>query len=329
MRRFVIALSVLILVLAGLSSAYASAPTTPAAALGGGKISGVVPTRAIAAQRALQQAALRPTRVNNLVYHNGPVMHTNKTFAIYWVPSGFVISSSYNSIINKYFQDVATDSGKTSNVYYSTTQYFDNTNGNILYSSSFGGSVLDTNPFPTSGCSDTVSQTTVCLSDAQLQSEINRVATAQGWPRGSTSMFFLFTAKNVGSCYDSANCAFSQYCAYHSSFGTGASTTIYANQPYADTVTAACDAGQHPNGNDADATINVTSHEHAEAITDYLGNAWYDRTGAENGDKCAWTFGTALGNTGSGLYNQAIGTGKYYLQREWSNRISGCVLTGT
>jgi hypothetical protein len=50
--------------------------------------------------------------------------------------------------------------------------------------------------------------------------------------------------------------------------------------------------------------------------------------GAENGDKCAWTFGAALGSTATGQYNQVIGTGKYFLQREWSNHSSGCVLRG-
>ena len=47
----------------------------------------------------------------------------------------------------------------------------------------------------------------------------------------------------------------------------------------------------------------MTSHEQ--------GNAWYDSQGYEKGDKCAWTFGSALGFTGSGLYNQAIGSGRY------------------
>jgi hypothetical protein len=94
-------------------------------------------------------------------------------------------------------------------------------------------------------------------------------------------------------------------------------------------VSAACGSGQSPNNDDADSTINVLSHEHNEAITDPLGNAWYDRRGAENGDKCAWNFGTALGGAPEHLYNQVIGTGTYYLQQEWSNRSSGCVLTGT
>ena len=105
--------------------------------------------------------------------------------------------------------------------------------------------------------------------------------------------------------------------------------TLYANQPYTMTVPSACDSGQHPNGDDADPTINVVSHEHNEAITDEQGNAWYDRVGYENGDKCAWDFGTPLGSTAYGQYNQVINGHTYYLQREYSNATSRCVLTGT
>jgi hypothetical protein len=98
--------------------------------------------------------------------------------------------------------------------------------------------------------------------------------------------------------------------------------------PYAAYVPSACSAGESPNRNDADATINVTSHEHNETITDPLGSAWYDRTGYENGDKCAWNFGTPLGGGTGAEYNQVIGSGHYYLQQEWSNHSSGCVLKG-
>ena len=264
----------------------------------------------------------------NLKYHGGPVEHTNKVYAIYWVPSGYTVSGDYESLINRFFTDVAADNGKTSNVYYSDTQYYDGS-GNISYSSSFAGSYVDTNAFPASGCSDTVSQTTVCLSDSQIQAEVSRDAAANGWATNLNTEFFMFTAKNVGSCFDSSHCAFSYYCAYHSSFGSGSSSTLYANMPYADTVPANCDAGQHPNGSDADATLNVTSHEHNETITDELGNAWYDSAGYENGDKCAWKFGTQLGSTAYGQYNQLINGHPYELQEEYSNAHRRCVLTGT
>jgi hypothetical protein len=263
---------------------------------------------------------------SNLTYHGGPVMQTNNTYAIYWDPAGFTMQPNYASTIDQFLGDVAADSGKTSNVYYSDTQYYSGTNNFISYSSAFKGSVTDTTAFPASGCTDSVAQTTVCLSDDQLRAEIDTVATANNWPRAG-SLFFIFTPQNVGSCDQPGSCAFSTYCAYHWNFGSGAGQTLYANQPYTMTVPSACGSGQSPNASDADSTINVTSHEHNEAITDPLGSAWFDSRGYENGDKCAWTFGTASGPAGA-QYNQTINTHHYYLQREWSNRSAGCVLTG-
>ena len=323
-------LMALALSLVGAVPVYADGPNTPVPPQEqGSRVLGVVHAKGgphqVAAEASDAASKNAAFRFGNLAYHNGPVMHTNTAYAIYWFPSGSSYSSNYQNLIDGFFKNVAADNGKSSNVYYSDTQYYDNVNSNILYSSAFGGSVVDTNSFPPSGCSD--SYTSVCLSDAQLQAEVQRVMSAQGWTGGTTHVFFIFTPRNVGSCAGSS-CAFSTFCAYHSWIGSGSNAILYANQPYADWVSAACDAGQHPNGDDADATINVVSHEHNEAITDEQGSAWYDRTGNENGDKCAWNFGTALGNTGSGLYNQVIGTGKYYLQREWSNKSSRCVLTG-
>ena len=319
MRRLFGILAILGALVVGPLSAQAAdgtaGPPTPASPAG--RPLGVVPARG--------QANHRPGSGSNLTYHSGPVMRTNTTYAIYWVPPGYTVSAGYESIINGFFQNVQGDDGKASNVYYSDTQYYDSTNGYISYSSHVGGTYVDTVALPSSGCSD--SYTAVCLSDAQIQAEIDRVATLKGWTRGQDTLFFMFTAKGIGSC-SGGSCAFSQYCAYHSWFGSGATLTLYANMPYADTVPAACDAGQHPNGDDADATINVTSHEHNEAITDEQGSAWYDSRGYEDGDKCAWNFGVALGSTQYGQYNQVINGANYYLQQEWSNHSSGCVLTG-
>jgi hypothetical protein len=271
-----------------------------------------------------QAAKFARTNTSNLSYHGGPVMLGNHVYAIYWVPPGYSVSSNYESLINRYFGGVAADSGKTSNVYFSDTQY-----SSIPYSTSFAGSVVDTHALPASGCRDRY--TPVCVTDGQIQTELGNVMKSQGWSAGPNNIFFVFTAKNIGSCAGSA-CSFSYYCAYHSWIGSGPTETLYANMPYADTVPAACDSGQHPNGDDADATLNVTSHEHNETITDPLGSAWYDRNGNENGDKCAWNFGTSIGSTSTtsaSAYNQVIGANPYYLQQEWSNASSGCVLTGT
>jgi hypothetical protein len=258
-----------------------------------------------------------------LTYHGGPVMRTNATYAIYWLPAPYTMGTGYQSTIDQYLSDVASDSG-LGNVYGVLTQYYDTT-GPIAQSSSFGGSFVDTTPFPASGCRDRY--TTVCLSDAQVQAEIEHVKSVKGWQSNATTLFFVFTPKDVGSCFGSS-CAFSTYCAYHDHYGSGSTVTLYANVPYAESVPSACGSGESPNGNDADSTLNVASHEHREAINDEQGTAWYDQRGYEGSDKCAWNFGTALGGASGAQYNQVINRHHYYVQQEWSNAIAGCALTG-
>jgi hypothetical protein len=319
MRKLValVVLAGAVLVSASASAAQARGPNPRAQ-----RILGMVP--------ANPHAAAAVSGSGQLTYHGGPVMLTNKTYAIFWIPSGYSVSSLYVSLLNRFLTDVAAASGQTSNVYWSDTQYYQGSNPRqyISYSSTFGGSYTDTDPFPASACSDGVTQTTVCLSDAQLQSEVSKIKSRLGWVSNPSTVFFLFTPRNVGSCTGSY-CAFRDYCAYHSWYGSGSTVTLYANQPYTMTVPSSCDSGQHPNGSEADPTINVVSHEHNEAITDEQGNAWYDLAGYENGDKCAWDFGSALGSTQYGLYNQLINGHTYYTQREYSDATSRCVLTGT
>jgi hypothetical protein len=267
--------------------------------------------------------ASRVRATNNLTYHGGPVMSNGNTvYAIYWVPSGFSVSASYESVINRYFSDVAADSvrGVSTNVYWSDTQY-----SSIPYNSTFAGPIVDTSSFPPNGCRDRY--TSVCLTDAQLQAEVAKVA-AQTGKTGLGYEYFVFTPKNVGSCFGSS-CAYSYFCAYHSNFqASNGSQVLYANMPYAAWEPAACGSGESPNGDDADSTLNVTSHEHNETITDPLGTAWYDSSGNEDGDKCAWNFGTPLAGSPGAEYNQVINGDHYYLQQEWSNHSSGCVLQG-
>ena len=313
MFRLVLVLAAASVVL-GVGVAAADPPSPDNAAGRGNDILGIVPTQAAAHSDAGKGGG---GGGQGLVYHGGKVLRTNKTVAIYWGPaSGF--ATNYASTINQYFGDVAAASGSTSNVYSVLNQYYDGT-GSIAYTSTFSGALTDTSAYPASGCTDSVAATSICLSDAQFRAEVQKMV---GSPDPNTT-YFVFTGRGVGSCYASGSCAFSQYCAYHSNVSVGGTTVQYANQPYTDTVPAACDAGYYPNGQstEADPTINVVSHEHRESINDPLGNAWYDRRGYEGSDKCAWNFGTLTGD-----YNQTINGHHYALQQEWSNASSGCAL---
>jgi hypothetical protein len=260
------------------------------------------------------------------------VMRTNTVYAIYWLPSGATacggspcsFAPNYESLINQYFADVAAASGRTDNVYSATTQYYDGT-GPISYSSSFGGSYVDTtSPFP-NDCSDGVDA--VCNTDSAIQTEVQHVLSVKGWQPGTNTMFFVMTPDGVGSCFDNFTdqCTTNTYCAYHSGYVSHNVPVLYANEPY-DATIQDCSDGTSPNGSDADAEINTISHEHNEAITDPWGNAWLDGSGSEIGDICAWDFGAATaGTVGADAYNQVINGHHYWLQQEYSNDGNTCV----
>lgn len=314
MRRLV-CLAVLVAATVAVTSASAGAPDPSGAATG--RALGMVPTWASAMATQWMNGAYRATYGSGKLYnHGGPTQTTNTTYTIYWAPSNWsqTFPSGYSTLVNRYFADVAADSGKTTNVYYTATQY-----SGIRYQSTFAGTTTATDALPASGCS--YSGASVCLTDAQLQNEINTVINRNGWPRNGTTEYFLYTAPGVGSCSDASHCAFTGYCAYHGWIGSGSTMTTYANMPYVENVSG-CDAGYHPNGL-GDATINVTSHEHNETITDENGNAWYDLRGYEDGDKCAWSWGAITGN-----YNQTINGHHYIAQLEYSNADRGCVQQG-
>ena len=157
----------------------------------------------------------------NLTWHGGPVMHSTNVYSIYWAPSGYGYQAGYGTAIDKYFRDVATDSGKLSNVYAVDSQYADGT-GPALYASSFTSSLTDTNPYPANSCTD-APYTSVCLTDDQLQAELRSFIAANGLPTGMSTAYFVFFPIDVGSCFDSTSsqCTYKQYCAYHGWIGGG------------------------------------------------------------------------------------------------------------
>jgi len=204
-----------------------------------------------------------------------------------------------------------------------------------LHDGGLSASYVDTNPYPASGCSDSVTPGN-CITDAQLQTEIQAVMTLKGWTGGFNKIFIVFTSTGEGSCFDStsSSCAYTQYCAYHGNFGSTTIPVIYANMPYANpSYCYSSSSGQHDPSGDipSDANVNVTSHEITEANTDPLVAAgpfgWYDTAnGEEIGDLCAWQFGTA--DWDGGLANQMWNGHFYDLQLEYDNHTSTCVKLG-
>ena len=103
------------------------------------------------------------------------------------------------------------------------------------------------------------------------------------------------------------------YCAYHSYGACGCVPVQFAFFFDLD-GDAGCDpqdtSGLHSQG--LAALANVSGHELSEARTDPANpGAWYDQSGAENGDKCAWTFNVPLVT----FSNRS----QWKIQGEWSN----------
>jgi hypothetical protein len=298
MRGALATLAAVLLLLGTASGASGSTPKH-------GAIAGMVPH--------VGYAAPAPLALSNSTVHASPSL----TF-----------DANYETLINRYFTDVAAASvaHAVDNVYSTDTQYFSNPGHvNIQYDSTFGGSFVSHDQLPANGCDDGVDA--FCLTDQQLQAEIQNVLTTKGWHGTPTNMFFLMTPDGVGSCTDSSGtvCSSNFFCAYHSDFVDASSEdVIYANEPYEGTIGGCANPFDQgfPNDVDADTTINTISHEHNEAITDPFGTAWFadDGNGDENGDLCAFGFGTQLGGTpGVDSWNQVINGHKYELQEEFSN----------
>ena len=85
------------------------------------------------------------------------------------------------------------------------------------------------------------------------------------------------------------------YCAWHS-YGSCNNVPVEFGFFFNLDNDPGCDpqdtSGLHSQG--LAALANVTGHELSGTRTDPRGAGWYDSSGAENADKCAWAFGTPL-----------------------------------
>jgi PKD repeat protein len=331
-----------LVVMGALLAAGASSASAVIVHLPNGKTLSYQPLRGQA--KALARAHRFDTFFSNLDYNGGPVMPSNTNYTVYWRPavtSAGAYPGDYQPGVNRYLEDLQANSGGHENVDSVATQYNDAAGEFANYESHFGGALIDTEKYPTSGCT----RATICLTDAQIQKELERFVAEQKRPTDLSHEYFLLTPPGVESCFDAAGkeCSagiplpFGVYCAYHGSFATKTGAKlVYSNDPYV-TGNGGCDDGNHPNGSTSDGALQGgLSHEHNESITDpEPNNAWTDfamgeSTGFENGDKCGEEKGPFIGvaepKAGeTAVYNQEIAGHFYWYQEEWSNQGHECL----
>jgi len=224
-----------------------------------------------------------------LLDNGGPVLPASNTYAIWWGNSAAWpsdtkagIDSLFTGLNGTSFLGIGTQYMRGASV-----------------TSSFHTNWTDTST-PPRGAPNT----------SAIVSEACRAIAVNGAKPDPNGIYFVYTS----------NFPHSNYCAWHS-HGTCNGVDIKVAYMPNTTGVAGCDLldvvnlGCNTLSEGTQSLANVTSHEFMETITDPDLSAWYDSSGAEIGDKCAWTFSSCV----------TLSNSTWQLQQEWSNATSSCV----
>jgi hypothetical protein len=197
----------------------------------------------------------------NLINHGGPVMHSTIVQPIFWGTS-WRASDEKVTGINDFYQGVGGTAYAGTN-----GEYFDS-NGNVGTGVTALTPVVDNSAAAKSG-----SRT------APILAEVCKMIT-NPQANGYYPVYIDNPRGHAG------------YCAWHSA-GTCGGVTVKFGFFFKLDGDSGCDPQDartvHSQG--LEAIANVSGHELSEMLTDPELDAWYDSSGAENSDKCAWTFG--------------------------------------
>ncbi len=234
-----------------------------------------------------------PAAGANLTWHGGPVQHTPHIYVVYWGWKGSD-PSGVGPQMQSFFGGVGGSQWLSSQ-----TQYTDS-----------GGHVGNQMGMLISTWSDNTNALPRRITQAKLAAEAVR---ALSHFSGSYS---VSTNYIVATPHGHSQSGFgTQWCAYHSTTSSGSGTVSWTYMPYMPDAGQSCGAGSVNSPGTLDGVTIVGGHEQAETMTDPQLNAWYDGSGEETGDKCAWM----------NLQNNSFSTGTFPTQPLWSNSAGGCV----
>ena len=255
-------------------------------------------------------AGAAPARGNGIDYHGGPVMTNPATVHIVWYgdwTSGN--GSDKQAILTHFLLNVG-----GSPYYRINTTYTNGSKVPVPNSVTLGAQTTDVG---SAGLTN--------LNDAAIQTIVSSAVTSGTLPKSADAVYFVLTGPNV-----TKQGFLTSYCGWHTHATMGGTDIKFSFVGDASANLSACAAQTtgSPNGNPAaDAMVSVIAHELEETTTDPDLNAWYDRRGYENADKCAWTFGTTF-PSGGGNANMTLGGKSYLVQRNWVNASGGyCALS--
>ena len=131
-------------------------------------------------------------------------------------------------------------------------------------------------------------------------------------PSDPNGVYMVLTNSNV-----EVNGFQTLFCGYHSVALNGSEKIPYGfvGDPSANMNICVSQPLRSPNENpSADAMANVFAHELIEPISDPYLNAWFDQSGLEGADKCAWKYGEVVKGANGAFSNMTLGRRNYLIQ---------------
>jgi hypothetical protein len=241
---------------------------------------------------------------NGINYNGGPVMTNTLGVNVYYIWYGNWAGNSATTILT----DLA--NGLSGSPWWAISgTYYDASKAKISTAVNYLGATTDNYSRGTA------------LTDANIQSVVSDAISSGRLPKDTNGVYFVLTSADVNAT--SGFCT--QYCGWHTKGTIAGSTIKYSFVGNPDRCPTSC-APQTigPNGNaGADGMASIVAHELTEAASDPELNAWYDRRGYENADKCAWTFGTQYTTSNGAKANMPLGARNYLIQQNWVNAGGG------
>ncbi|MBI1378124.1 MAG: hypothetical protein GC157_11675 [Frankiales bacterium] len=254
--------------------------------------------------------ASRQSSAQTISYHRGPVLTASTGVAAYYIWYGSWADSS---------KAIITDFGISlggSPYFNINTTYYDGAGRKVVNKVTLAGQTVA--PYTKGNA----------LSDAQIQQIVGESISSGSLPADPNGIYVVLTAPGITE----TSGFLTQYCGWHTHATLSGQDVKYAfvgDAAGPSLGNCAWQTTASPNGDPgADALVSVLAHEIEEATTDPDLNAWYDRRGNENADKCAWTFGTTYSAAGGGIANMRLGSRDFLVQQNWKAGSSqGCALS--
>ena len=248
----------------------------------------------------LLHGELKAAATYGINYHGGPVMLGTTPVYIIWYGnwSGNTATSLIPTFVN----------GLNGSAYQNiNTTYYNSAAQHVSNALNVAGQA-----------SDTAYTYGKALSDAAIKSIVSaKCNTAAMGNCANNAIYAVLTSADVNAT--SGFCT--QYCGWHTHGSINGKDVKYAFVGNPDRCIASCAAQKTgPNGNaGADGLVSILTHEISETLSDPDLNAWYDKGGNENADKCAWNFGTTSTASNGAKYNVTLGGKQWLVQQNWAN----------